>query len=202
MNERTPRLSCLLTLQGVWHLLDSKVFLFLPFPTQSCIVWPSWSQYTNMYIGLHWKPVHSIFGFQTLQFYQLFFLCFGIFFCKLDHCASNFASNTVDWVAHLSHGDGPGTMPQEGGNLISLQPKPSCQATALRRLEAPGKQRKGTKPVFINLLQICLCWFLQVSVSENKEPQTSVIDGLNSNVLISTIWLHVKSSQSCPKKAV
>lgn len=102
--------------------------------------------------------------FKNCSFISLSSCGLFFFFCKLDHCASNFGG-TVDWVAHLRHGDGPGTMPQEDSNLITLQPKTSCRATALKRLEAPGKQRKGTKPVFINLLQICLCWFLQVNVS-------------------------------------
>lgn len=49
----------------------------------------------NMFMGLHWKPVLSIFVFQKLHFNQLLFLWFGGFFCKLDHCARNFGG-TVD----------------------------------------------------------------------------------------------------------
>lgn len=63
----------------------------------------------------------------------------------------------MDREAHSCRGDGPGTVLQEGANLIRLQPNPSRQAAARRRLEAPGKQRKGVKPVFISLLQIGLC---------------------------------------------
>lgn len=120
-----------------------------------------------------------MFVFQT--FLSLFFLLF-VMVCKLVRCASSFGG-VGDWVAPLCHGDGPGLMPQEGSNLISLWPKPSCQAPGLWSLEAPDKQSKGTKAVFIHLLQLYLCWFLQVSVREYKEPKPAVIDGLSSNEL-------------------
>lgn len=162
----------LLTLQGVWHQLDSYSCLSNPVTHPvTLLITDVWGCSENQFIGcLFFKP-----------FCQLFFLWFAMF-CKLGHCASSFGG-IGDWVAPLCHGDGPGLMPQEVSSLISLWPKPLCQAPALWRLEAPHKQSKGTKAVFIHLLQLCLCWFLQVSVRECKETKPSVIDGLDSNEL-------------------
>lgn len=65
LNEWVPGLS--LDVTRCLAPVDLKMFLFLPFPA-TCTCYGS--QYTNMFLGLHWKPVHSIFVFQNLKVYQ------------------------------------------------------------------------------------------------------------------------------------
>lgn len=157
--------------------------------------------YKHVY-GAALETGSQYFWFSKTAVLSAFFSCGLVLFCKLVHFV--LAVLAAQWTEWHTCAMEVSLAPCHRKSVIyeACSQKHLVQPQALRRLEAPGKQRNSTKPFFINLLQICLCWFLQMSVSEQKEPKTSVIDGLDSNVLISTIWPHIKSSQLCSRKAV